>query len=343
MTLRVAVVGLGHGAGYMKLASEHPRTTLAGVADQDKRRLEQAAEAHGVPTFESWDALFAAGIADAVAIALPTPLHRASTTAALEAGLHVLQEKPLCITGEDARAIGDAVARSGKIFQVGYEVRSSPLHQSILQHARRGDLGEVVSVWYNQHCEQHADPTEWRHSRTNMGGKLFDCAVHYLDLIQQWAGAPVERLVALGNLLGTTGPNADELPDTAAISLEYANGVRGTFNFSGVTRVYDDASFGLVGTTGRIMGNPWYPEGAGSYELRLDRGVRKSQVVFDGRLTSRGHLGWTEQFDTFVATVLDGAPNACSFDDALAVHRMMVAIDRSLATGEVINLNEVDL
>jgi predicted dehydrogenase len=339
MGLRIAVVGLGHGTSYLGLARNHPRTELVAVVDRDAGRLANVTASWNVRGFASVKELLAAAVADVAIVALPTPFHAETSAACLDAGLHVLQEKPLCLTDEETKAIRSAVWRSGKKFQVGYEVRSSPLHQSILKHVARGDIGTLTNVWYNQHTMESHRPGEWRDARANMGGKLFDCAVHYLDLIQQWAGAPVYRVVVLGNVLEKTGPCEKELPLSAAIALEYRNGVRGTFNFGAANRFNDDASFGLAGTTGRIMGNPWLPEGAGSYEVRLDGGIRKSQVVFDGNLTSRGHLGFKEQFDNFVQMVLDGGPNLCSVDDAIAIHRQMAAIDRSLATGDVVTLD----
>ncbi len=339
MPLRLAVAGLGHGASYLNVIADHPRTELAALIDINAEPRDALARTHKVPAFASVQAMLAANVADAAILALPTPLHRETSVACLEAGLHVLQEKPLCLKDEEAQAIREAVCAANRVFQVGYEVRSSPLHKAVLEHIARGDLGQLTNIWYNQHSMQHADPGNWRAMRTSMGGKLFDCAVHYLDLCQQWAGAPVHRIVALGHELGKIGPCADELPESAAIAIEYANGVRCTFNFGGRHGVRDDASFGLIGTRGRIVGNPWLPEGAGSYELRLDNGLRHGTISFDGTMTSRGHLGFREQLAAFVATVLDGAPNACDIDDAIAIHRQMVAIDRSLATGRVIDIH----
>lgn len=339
MSLKVAVIGLGHGSGYLHLIRENPRTELVAVVDKDPARLSNVTESQGVRGFQSSDELVAASLAAAAVIALPTQFHAEASTACLNAGLHVLQEKPLCRTDGEAEAIRQAAAESGRTFQVGYEVRSSPLHRAIMQHVADGDLGTLTNIWYNQHTFDSHGPDEWRQQRENMGGKLFDCAVHYFDLMAQWAGARVHRIVALGNLVGETGPSAQGLPKSAVVAIEYGNGVRGTYNFGAVNRFNDDASLGLAGTTGRIMGNPWLPEGAGSYELRLEGGLRRCQVVLDGNLTSRGHLGFTEQFGNFVSAVLDGAPNVCPIEDALATHRQMVAIDRSLATGEVVTLD----
>ena len=118
----------------------------------------------------------------------------------------------------------------------------------------------------------------------------------------------------------------------------HANGVRGTFNFGAVNQCGDDASFGVVGTTGRIMGNPWLPQKAGSYELRRHQGVEVSQIVFDVTKTSGGHLGWKEQFSNFVKAVKGEGPNVCPISDAIAIHEQMVALDKSMATGQVVDV-----
>ena len=335
MILRAAVVGLVHGEEYIPIVLQHPKAQLAALVDVEAARRNDLMGKYDVAGYGSLEELLEARAADVAILATPTKFHAPMTAQCLEAGLHVMLCKPLCRNDEEAEIIRAAVARSQSVLQVGYEFRSSPLHTSIMEHIRRGDLGEVTNVWYNEHCDQSKDFGTWRGTRANMGGKLFDCAVHFLDLMQQWAGAPVQRLVALGNVRGQTGPCRDELPDSAAISIEYSNGVRGTYNFGAINRFNDDANFGIAGTTGRIMGNP---DHAGSYELRCDGGVRVAQVVLDPHLTGRGHLGMQEEFNNFLNTILEGAPNVCPFEDALAIHRQMVAIDRSLATGEVIEL-----
>ncbi len=335
--IRTVVVGLNHGAEYIPIILKHPHMELVGLVDMDSSCLQRLVSQHNVSGFGNVKEMVKSEIADAVIIAVPTRFHADISIICLEAGLHVLQEKPLCCTGEEASAIGKAVSRSGKIFQVGYEVRSSPLHISIMRHIRDGDLGIVTNVWYNQHTLE-SRTAGWCSERSGMGGKLFDCAVHYLDLLQQWAGAPVCRIAALGNRLEMTGPCEKDIPDSAAISIEYQNGVRGTFNFGSKNDFHNDSSFGVAGTTGQIMGDPWYPEGAGSYDLRMDKGLYKCRIVFDGKLTSPGHLGFKEQLDNFVNTVLHGSANICSFEDALAVHRQMKSIDQSLSSGQVITI-----
>lgn len=330
--LRVAIIGLGHGKSHLAAVRDRADARVVALVDPNIAQIGPVADLPGVERFTSVDELVRSGVADAAVIAVPTQAHADVAEACLDGGLHVLLEKPLCATDEDARRIARAVERNARVLQIGYEVRSSPLHQTIMQHLAQGDLGEVTNVWWHQHtCQNKPAYGGWRQSRANMGGALFDCAPHFLDLISQWAGAPLVRVMAMGNLRGQTGPcPKDVLPESAVITLEYANGVRGTYNFGAVNEFRDDATFGVAGTTGCIRGNPIF---AGEYELRTDCGRSVRQVRFDPAKTSAGHLGFREQWSAFVAPIRDGAPNVCSIADGLAIHWMMRAIDESLTTG----------
>lgn len=338
LPLRVAVAGLRHGISHAGIADSSPRANLAALIDVDGETLSAACQHFNVPGFRSIDELASARVADAVVIAVPTRFHAEMAVQALDAGLHVLLEKPLCRSDDEAARILAAVNRNQAVLQVGYEVRSSPLFTSIRDHIRFGDLGEVTNVWWNQHADQSGYMDSWRSSRENMGGTLFDCAVHFLDILQQWAGAPLVRVAAFGNGRRLTGACTDGVPDSAVIILEYANGVRGTYNLGAVNTFHDDASFGVAGTTGRVQGNPIE---AGSYELRTHRGQRVGHLRFDPILTSAGHLGFDEQFGNWVSAICDGGVNVCPIEDAVAIHRMMRALDVSLREGRVVELTEI--
>jgi len=338
MSLRIAVIGLCHGKFYIEKILATPRAKLAAMVDITPDLARSLGQEHGCAWFTSIDDLLRAGVADAAVLALPTMLHAEYSVKCLDAGLHVLQEKPLCRNEQDAAMIHQAVRRSGKVFQVGFEMRSSGLHAAVMDHITRGDLGEVTNVWYNQHCMDLKGEMQnnWRASRANMGGKFFDCSVHPMDLMRQWAGASVSRVAVLGNRRGRTGAQPEGLPQSAAIAMEYANGVRGTFNFGAVNEFRDESTFGVAGTTGRVQGSMFYPQGAGSYELRTHRGERVGHIHLDASLTSPGHLGFAEQMPRFVGTVLDGEPNVCDFDAAYETHRLMAMLDMALARGTVI-------
>jgi len=336
--LNIAILGLRHGASYLKEIARRPDTQVAALVDQNRELLDALCAREGVKGYETLEQLLAAEKPDVAIIALPTLFHAPATEACLAAGLHVLLEKPLCRDDDEAQRIATACTRSDKVVQVGYEVRSSELHQDILRVIASGEIGTLTNVWYNQFTHAHYDRTAWRGTRSEMGGLLFDCAVHYFDLIKQWAGSPPHRIAAIGNQLGKTGPCADDLVHSAAVALEYENGVRGNYSFCEECLSGSGAMFGLAGTRGTIIGDPYFPEGAGSYEIRSFGGKVRRSVVLDGRFNSKGHLGFSEQFDNFIATLNGEKENVCTVDDAVLIHRMMCAIDASIATGEVVTL-----
>lgn len=337
--LRVGVIGLSHGKSHVAVLAGKPAFRVTALVDPEPARRAAAAEVArcDVRPFACVRDMLDAECVDAVAIAVPTASHADVAIECLRAGVHVLLEKPLCAIDADAVRLAEAARNSRGVFQLGYEVRSSPMHRSILRHIAAGDLGDVTNVWWNQHTNQNKHEYDgWRRSRSNMGGALLDCACHFLDLISQWARSPLVRVMAMGNLQHHVGPcAADVLPETAVILLEYANGVRGTYNFGAVNQFRDDATFGIAGTTGCIRGNPI---SAGRFELRRDRGLEVSRVEFDPALTSAGHLGFAEQWDAFAASIREGAANVCPIDDALAIHTMMRAIDQSLSSGQVVQI-----
>jgi len=172
--LRIAIVGLRHGSTYIPHVRRHARTELAAVVDIDARLLGDLSAACGVPGFAGVAEMLTAGVADAAILAVPTRYHAEASEACLDAGLHVLQEKPLCRNEDEARRIGRAVDRNaGRVFQVGFEMRSSPLHRAILDHVARGDLGRVTNLWYHQHTNKDAGfAGTWRARRSEMGGRI---------------------------------------------------------------------------------------------------------------------------------------------------------------------------
>src|SRR5688500_8979487 len=104
--LRIAVIGLHHGATHIKNILDHPRAVLSAVVDLDGERLSETREEYSVRGFGSAQEMAQSGVADAAIIAVPTACHTTTSETCLKNGLHVLLEKPLCRTDEEAARIG---------------------------------------------------------------------------------------------------------------------------------------------------------------------------------------------------------------------------------------------
>ncbi len=120
--LKAAVVGAGaFGRHHARKYAEDPRVALIGIYDPDAERAAMLAETHHIEAFASMDALAAA--ADIVTVACPATAHAAMARAALDAGAHVLIEKPLAVTVEDGADLVERAQRTGRILACGHQER----------------------------------------------------------------------------------------------------------------------------------------------------------------------------------------------------------------------------
>lgn len=332
--IRYAVVGINHGKSHVMFAMDSDQVELAAICDNNPTTLNDVSKlTSDVRQFTDYDEMIAWGEFDAVVISVPPFLHKDFSIKALQADKHVFVEKPLTGELQTARELRDLVKTSEKVFQVGYCVRSSQLIQRILSIIDDGSMGKIVNVWWNMFLKSKGQ-MDWRKER--LGGKLFDCCCHYLDIMQMVAGAPFYRLSAFGHELGKTGLNPDLNPEVASVLIEYQNGAKGTLNLSEVTPSREASHFGVVGTKGIIYGDPWQPEGAGSLKCCLNDGLYLDTLAINGEIASRGHLGFKEQHYAFIDAISTGKGNPCTIDDGFEVELIMDAIDRSLSTGQTI-------
>jgi predicted dehydrogenase len=129
--LRVGVIGVGHlGRHHARVAAELPECTLSGVYDVDRERGAAAAAERGARAFDSLDDLLAE--VDAATVAVPTSAHHAVAMRCLDRGVHVLVEKPIASTLEEARDIVSTARGRGLTVQVGHSERFNPAIRAAL-------------------------------------------------------------------------------------------------------------------------------------------------------------------------------------------------------------------
>lgn len=342
-----AVVGLNFGIQHLDPILKNPRAALRGCCDLSPEKLEIAAKqiSHSVADPEkilftgNYAEILASAEIDAVLLALPTPYHAEFSIKALEAGKHVFCEKPLAESLDKALDVQKSVKNSEKVFQLGYCVRSSPFHRKCIEIINGGSIGKVTNVWWNMFAD--TKDKGWRAKRKYHGGKLLDCGCHYLDILSLWAGAKPLRVCAFGNPLGKTGPNPNDIPEVAALIIDFENGVKASYNLSQHSPNCQNSTCGIVGTNGKIEGEPYYPEKAGSLNVHANGGLYKYNIVINGEMASHGHLGFDEQHDVFIDAILKGTPPACSVDEGLGVEHLLHAIDKSITEERVVYLKEI--
>jgi predicted dehydrogenase len=202
--MRVGVVGIGHlGQHHARIYRTLPGVELAAVADTDPQRRFEVGTRLGVRAFESWRDMI--DRVDAVSVVVPTTFHREIALPFIEAGKHVLVEKPIAATVADAKALVDAARARGTVLQVGHIERFNPA----LRAAERfiEDPRYVVA-------DRIAPPT----FRSKDIGVVLDLMVHDLDILLEFVKDPVARLEALGI------PVLSSTEDMADARITFANG-----------------------------------------------------------------------------------------------------------------------
>lgn len=238
---RIGLIGYGDvSVVHVEAIQAIDGLELVGIADTDPAARRRAAAETGVPVFGSVEELLDGVSPDAVHVTTPHDQHVGPSLAALERGVHVLQEKPLAHTLEEAsrlvaalegptapRADGGAGAPKVAIcFQNRYNRASQELHR-LLDSGELGTVrGAYASVVWSRTVEYYANKP-WRGRwETAGGGLLINQAIHTLDLVQ-WLLGPVERTE--GTVSQKKFAGVVEVEDTADLVLHHASGVTTTF------------------------------------------------------------------------------------------------------------------
>ena len=229
--LRLGVIGVGVvGKAHIKrLQSEASPAQLVAIADASAEAAESVGSDLGAPVAPSVADLLAREDVDAVIIAIPSGLHADVTIAALEAGKHVLLEKPIDVTVDAADRIIAAERASGKTVSVVSQRRFAPENQFLHEAIRSGKLGRPtaasieIALWRSQ---EYYDSGEWRGTwALDGGGALMNQGVHLVDLAL-WLLGDVEEVYAHSGLLAH---ERIEVEDTITITARFTSGAMLTF------------------------------------------------------------------------------------------------------------------
>ena len=236
--MRLGIIGAGlKAADYARGWTAIPDVEIAAVAEttpQARARMADICVAAGrrkPAEYVAFEAMLEseAGRLDAVYVSTPHVLHGANALAVVEAGLDLLLEKPMVCTVEEALALLEAEARTGRTVVVAYQGCLSPLIHDTLARARGGEFGELVSVsasiWENW-AERYAG--QWKQNPAiSGGGFMFDTGAHMMNTVCLLADAEFERLSAFAN---NRGRSVDVI---CAVTARLSNGSLVTFNAAG--------------------------------------------------------------------------------------------------------------
>jgi len=232
--VRVGIVGIGNmGSAHAACigGGKINGMVLAAVCDLKPERLALCEEHYPAAVrFSDYKEMLASGLIDAVIIAVPHRLHAKIALDALEAGLHVLTEKPEDVSVSAARRLNEAAAKSDRVFGIMFNQRTNPLFRKAKEIVESGQLGElkrsvwIVTNWYR--TQYYYDSGSWRATWAGEGGGvLLNQAPHNLDLWQWICGMPA----SVTAFCDVAKYHNIEVEDDVTIYVRYPNGATGAF------------------------------------------------------------------------------------------------------------------
>jgi predicted dehydrogenase len=240
-SIGVAVIGAGmagrsHAAGYRSAPTLYgeglPEVRLVAIADVNPTFAADTARRFGYERAEdSWEAVAKAPDIDVVSVVVANPLHREIVEGLLAAGKHVLCEKPMAPTVEDAEAMVAAAEASGRETGIGFVFRRSPAINAIRDQVASGAIGRPVHFNGHYWCDYGVDPgapMSWRYKGGPGSGALSDIGSHLIDLaefvcgpIRSVRGAVLstfvtERALPLGAAVGHAAAEVSDVTEHPA-------------------------------------------------------------------------------------------------------------------------------
>ncbi|MGY0020400.1 Gfo/Idh/MocA family protein [Streptomyces sp. YJ-C3] len=336
-TKRFALIGAGlFGERHAQAYHRSPYVDFAAVCDMRPGRAEEIAATYGAAhaTRDHRDVLADATI-DAVSIATPDHLHRDLAVAAAEAGKHILVEKPLATTVEDARAIDDAARANGVKLMVDFHNRVNPMMYSAQQAIARGDIGTPAYVY--SRLSNTLGVATGMLSWAGHSSALWFLASHTIDVVRWMLDDEVTRVYAVSRdkILRERGiPTAD----FHAATVEFAGGAVAVFESAWILpdthSTVKDLKLEILGDKGALN-----IDGSHNRALELYTAERSTFPDLYAPPTGEHLTGFVlDAIAYFVDAVVFDKPVLATGQDGIEVTRILCAIEESVRSGQPVDL-----
>jgi UDP-N-acetyl-2-amino-2-deoxyglucuronate dehydrogenase len=354
--MKVAFVGCdGMATHYRSVYRDLPWVQVVACIDIDLAVANEAANIFAAAATADFSAALASDV-DAVVINTPNMLHREQAVTAIEAGKHVLLQKPVAANLVDAQAIANAASRSDRTVGLYMSYFDQPLIHDLRDMISEGRLGDLVHFYarlmHKGGIVASADALKgkrsWRTSIEKTGGGCFiQLAVHYIHIFQWISGQRVARATALTRNLHSPGVEGEDL---GVAILEMENGAMATLDISWCT---NGEQMAVHGTLGRVE----YSNARWLY-VASSEGAFKGRVIdYAGGLTTSndGAHGVEQRVEipppafgdsanplnqhrVFLEAARDSRPAFCSIDSGVDDLRVVQAVYESARTGRAVEI-----
>ncbi len=345
MGLKIGIIGAGgiahiHHHSYLGAGAE-----VIAIADVNEHILAQRQATWNIPrTYTDFNEMLEREPdIDAVSICLPNAFHKPATLAAAKAGKHVLCEKPISLSLEEAQTMIDACQDAGVKLQIGHHMRSDAAAIKTKAMIDAGDIGQVTHIRLRQ-AHDWAGASQVKDSFGKLvnagGGTLLDNGCHLMDLARYFCG-DVDNVFARMDTLKYDV----EVEDTAMVSLKFESGALASIETAWTATGWENG-FWVYGTKGAL-----------SYNLRTAYSDLKDVSVLQHRFRTSPGTTWAD-VDTaeynlvgyaahprsilnFVESVQTDTPVVCTGQDGLEAVRLVLAAYESANTGTSVGISSI--
>lgn len=354
--LRVAIAGTGFGERYAIGLKAHPEVELVAVFSRRVERAAAMADRFDIPTYtRDFEDLLRIPYLDAIAIVTPNSTHADFAYQAIRARKHVICDKPLALSGEDAARLYRAAEAAGVRHVTFVPYRFSPAAVAVKGAAASGQAGRTISVSASWGVDMRNEPLRWRFQRRLSGaGVVADLGAHVLDLLIWWAG-PIRRVLGRCKMLVAERPleaggriRPVDVPDECWALLEFATGI-GSVKLSWNAK--RDQQIEVEGDRGKLLYQSpsllqWL-EGEGEFSpsarIELAPGsARATDLPLQSRSFATPEQALARMFRDIVAYLQGGDKPDCvaTFRDGVEVMRVIDAIEQSNESGNWVEVSQ---
>ncbi|MBM7568655.1 Gfo/Idh/MocA family protein [Paenibacillus sacheonensis] len=336
-TIRVAIIGCGSIAEFRHAPeyAANEQVEIAAFFDHNPERAERLVDVYGGRAAPSIASILADPDIDAVSVCTSNETHEEVTVDALQAGKHVLCEKPIATSVEGARAMMKAGRESGRILMVGHNQRFSEAHVVARRLIESGEIGKVLTF---QTTFGHSGPEHWAFVKStdswffskerSVLGAAGDLGIHKLDLIRYLLEDEIADIAAFGGALHKTDADGEPIAvnDNMVCIVKTEGGVLGTVALSWTYYGEEDNSTVLYGEKGilKIFANETFP-----VQVKRSDGTSREYEI-EGIQTNDNQTD-SGVINAFVDCIVEGKKPPVSARDGLVslklIEAMMKAAD----------------
>ena len=349
-SVRVGVIGCGWigNTTHVPAFAQNPKARLIAICDADEGLLQKIGDKYGIRNrFRNYTELIESKLVDAVSICTPTDTHSEIAISALEAGIHVLCEKPLASNLQEADAIATAVRSSKAHFMIGFNYRFLPNHVKARDLVRSGKIGDVVLIRGQLVApgpyKSGVNEEEIAREAEKRKGALFDLGAHIADLFIWMMGDPIDVYAAFTAV-------SDSIPydRTATALIRFKSGVLGNIivtwqNMPDYEAVADARVIEIIGTKGKIDSEFFGPSlffySSDSITSKIKGRIRMTPMKVNPNIPDDGlRSSYKKEIDSFLDAIINDTEPAVTVNDGVNALRLVASAYDSAKLGHPIEL-----